>query len=131
MMSYLLLKTIHVACVVASGAGFVLRGALAARDSALLRTRAARVAPHVIDTALLAAGVAMAWAAHISPLAHSWLAAKIAALLVYIVLGALALERGRKLGLSPRARLAAFFGAVATYAYIVAVAVRRHPLPWE
>lgn len=130
MMSYPLLKTIHVACVVASGAGFVLRGVLAARGSALLRTRVARIAPHVIDTALLAAGVAVAFAAHLSPLAHPWLAAKILALLVYIVLGALALERGRKLGLSPRARLAAFVGALATFAYIVAVAVRRDPLPF-
>ncbi|HXF45121.1 MAG TPA: SirB2 family protein [Burkholderiaceae bacterium] len=131
MTSYPLLKTIHVACVVASGTGFVLRGVLAARASALLHTRPARIAPHVIDTALLAAGVAMAFAARISPFAHAWLAAKIVALLVYIALGALALERGRKLGLSPPVRVAAFVGAVATFAYIVAVAVRRNPLPWE
>lgn len=131
MTSYLLLKTIHVACVVVSGAGFVLRAALALRAPALLHTRLARIAPHVNDTLLLAAGVAMAFAAQLSPLAHPWLAAKIAALLVYIALGALALERGRRLGLSAGARLAAFLGAAATFAYIVAVALRRSPLPWN
>lgn len=131
MTSYLLLKTLHVLCVAASGAGFVLRGVLAARRSERLHTRLARIAPHVNDTLLLAAGVAMAWLARISPLEHGWLAAKIVALLVYIVLGALALERGRRLGLPAGARVAAFVGALATFGYIVAVALRRTPWPWS
>jgi len=118
---YATLKTIHIACVIASGAGFVLRGALMLAGSPLLATRMARVAPHVIDTILLAAGVAMAVIAHISPIAQPWLGTKIAALLVYIVLGSIALKRGRTRAI----RATAFAAAIGTYAYIVGVALTR------
>jgi uncharacterized membrane protein SirB2 len=120
---YATLKTIHIGCVIASGAGFVLRGALRLADSPLLATRFARVAPHVIDTVLLAAGVAMAVLAQISPLAHPWLAAKIGALVVYIVLGSIAIKRGR----TRAVRGTAFAAAIGTYAYIVGVALTRSP----
>lgn len=120
---YATLKTIHIGCVIASGAGFVLRGALRLADSPLLATRFARVAPHVIDTVLLAAGVAMAVLTHISPLAHPWLAAKIGALVVYIVLGSIAIKRGR----TRAVRGTAFAAAIGTYAYIVGVALTRSP----
>ncbi len=120
---YATLKAIHIACVVASGAGFLLRGALMLAGSPLLATRFARVAPHVIDTMLLAAGVTMAAVARISPLAHPWLATKIGALLAYIVLGSIALKRGRTRAL----RSGALAAAVGTYAYIVGVALTRSP----
>ncbi|MFN3564509.1 MAG: SirB2 family protein [Burkholderiaceae bacterium] len=124
---YATLKTVHIACVIASGAGFLLRGALRLADSALLATRLARIAPHVVDTILLAAGVAMAVIAGISPLAHPWLGAKIAALAAYIVLGSIALKRGRTRAI----RATAFAAAMGTYAYIVAVALTRSPsLGW-
>jgi uncharacterized membrane protein SirB2 len=129
-MDYAWIKILHVTCVAISGAGFLLRGLLAWRGSALASARPLRVAPHVIDTLLLGSGIAMAVMARISPLAFPWLGAKIVALLVYIVLGLLALERGRSLGLSPAARAAAFGAALATFAYIVAVALRRSPAPW-
>ncbi len=120
---YSALKTIHMACVIASGAGFLLRGALMLAGSPLLATRFARVAPHVIDTMLLAAGVTMAAVARISLLAHPWLATKIGALVVYIVLGSIALKRGRTRAI----RAVAFAAAVGTYAYIVGVALTRSP----
>lgn len=123
---YATLKAIHIACVVASGAGFLLRGALMLARSPLLATRFARIAPHVVDTALLAAGVAMAAMAHISPLAQPWLATKIGALLVYIVLGSIALKRGRTRAI----RGAALVAALGTYAYIVGVALTRSPALW-
>jgi len=121
---YSTLQTIHIACVIASGAGFLLRGALMLADSALLARRFTRIAPHVIDTVLLAAGVAMAVIAHLSPLAHPWLLAKIVALLVYIVLGSIALKHGRTRAI----RGVAFAAATATYAYIVGVALTRSPI---
>jgi uncharacterized membrane protein SirB2 len=120
---YSTLEAVHIACVIASGAGFLLRGALMLADSPLLATRFARVAPHVIDTILLAAGVAMAVIAQLSPLAQPWLAAKIGALVVYIVLGSIALRRGRTHAI----RGAAFAAALGIYAYIVGVALTRSP----
>lgn len=121
---YETLKWLHLAAVIASGAGFLARGALMVAASPWLKSRFARVAPHVVDTVLLAAAVAMAVMARISPLAHPWLAAKIAGLLVYIVLGSVALRHGRTL----RVRLLALAGAVLAFAYIVGTALQRDPL---
>ncbi len=121
---YEALKWLHVGCVAASGAGFLARGALMLAGSPLLRARLVRIAPHVVDTLLLAAGVSMAIAARLSPLAHPWLAAKIAGLLVYIVLGAVALRCGR----TRRVRMLALIGAATVFAYIVGTALQRDPL---
>jgi uncharacterized membrane protein SirB2 len=121
---YETLKWVHVAAVIASGAGFVARAALMLAGSPLLAARFVRVAPHVIDTVLLAAAIAMAVMARLSPHAHPWLAAKIAGLLVYIVLGAMALKYGR----TRRTRVLALAGAVLTFAYIVGTALQRDPL---
>jgi uncharacterized membrane protein SirB2 len=120
---YSTLEAIHIACVIASGGGFLLRGALMLADSPLLASRLVRVAPHVVDTILLVTGVAMAVIAQFSPLAQPWLAAKIGALVVYIVLGSIALRRGRTRAI----RGAALAAALATYAYIVGVALTRSP----
>ncbi|MBS1133126.1 MAG: regulator SirB [Burkholderiaceae bacterium] len=123
---YEALKWVHVGCVIASGAGFVARGALMLVDSPLLAARFVRIAPHVVDTALLASAIAMAIVAHVSPLAHPWLAAKIVALLAYIALGALALRPGH----SRPVRTVAFVAAALVFAYIVGTALNRDPLSW-
>jgi uncharacterized membrane protein SirB2 len=121
---YAALKWLHVACVMLSGAGFLARGVLMLAGSELLRTRFVRVAPHVVDSLLLAAAVSIAVLARLSPHEHPWLATKIGGLLLYIVLGSLALRPGRP----PRVRALAFAGAVLTFAYIVGTALQRDPL---
>ena len=115
------LKWLHVACVVASGAGFLARGVLMLAESPLLQARFVRIAPHVVDTLLLAAAVAMAVIARLSPLAHPWLAAKIVGLLAYIVLGTVALRRGR----SKRTRGLALIAALLVFAYVAGTALLR------
>ena len=121
---YETLKWLHVSCVIASGTGFLARGALMLADSPLLQARFVRIAPHVIDTVLLAAAVSMIVLARLSPLAHPWLAAKIAGLLAYIVLGAIALRHGR----TKRLRVIAMLAAVLAFSYIVGIALQRDPL---
>lgn len=121
---YEILRGVHVSCAVLSGAGFLARGALMLARSPLLGSRFVRIAPHVVDTVLLAAGIGMAVLARISPWAHPWLAAKIAGLLAYIVLGAAALKYGG----SRRTRSLAFAGALLAFAYIVGSALQRDPL---
>jgi uncharacterized membrane protein SirB2 len=123
-MAYLLLKQLHVACAILSVIGFAIRGALMLRDSPLLASRLARIAPHVVDTVLLASAIALAWLGGQYPFAQSWLTAKVLALVVYIGLGTLALKRGR----SKAARATAFALALATVLYIVSVALTRNPL---
>jgi uncharacterized membrane protein SirB2 len=123
-LDYATLKLVHVSCAVLSIGGFFLRGMLMLAGSPLLRARPVRVVPHVVDTLLLASAVALAWMGGQYPLERPWLTAKVAALVVYIALGMAALK-GRARG----ARATAFVLALATAAYIVAVALTRDPLP--
>jgi uncharacterized membrane protein SirB2 len=120
---YATLKAVHVACVIASGIGFAARGMLMLAGSRWLNTRFVRVAPHVVDTLLLASAITMAVLARLSPLAQPWLLAKIVALLAYIVLGTIALRHGR----TRRQRAAALAAAFLLFTYIVAVALTRSP----
>lgn len=118
-----ILKAIHVTCVAVSALGFIVRGALMLRQSPLLQARLVRITPHLVDSLLLASAVALAFALRLDPRQQPWLLAKIVALLVYIALGAIALKRGR----TRKVRAAALAGALATFAYIVGVALTRSP----
>ncbi|MGH8223875.1 MAG: SirB2 family protein [Woeseiaceae bacterium] len=120
---YLFVKQIHVACVALSLAGFVARGALMAAGSPLLQARFVRIAPHIVDTALLASAIWLAWTLRQYPFVHGWLTAKVLGLIAYIGFGTMALKRGRTL----RVRLWFFFLALLAAAYIVAVALTRDP----
>lgn len=117
----------HIGCAVLSIGGFAVRGVLMLADSPLLLKRFVRIAPHVVDTLLLASAAWLAWLLGQVPFVSGWITAKLLALVVYIGLGTLALRRGR----TKAVRVAAFAGAMAAAAYIVAVAVTRQPAPWS
>lgn len=121
--AYFFAKWLHVGCAALSIAGFLARGALMLRGSRLLDTRFVRVAPHVVDTVLLASALWLAWAIGQVPFVHGWVTAKVIALLAYIVLGSVALRRGR----TRATRAAALVAALAAVAYIVSVALTRDP----
>ncbi len=125
-MDYLTLKALHVGCVATSYALFLLRGLWMVFRPEWLQRRWVRVLPHVVDTVLLGSAVAMALMIRQYPFVAGWLTAKLLALLIYIVLGSIALKRGR----TRRQRIAAWFAAQAVFFYIVAVALTRNPLPW-
>jgi len=123
---YILLKYLHVSFVVLSGTGFVLRGAWMMRNSPMLARRWVRVVPHVVDTVLLASAIALALLIRQYPMVHAWLTAKVLGLVAYIVLGTIALRRGR----TRAVRIAAFWSALLVFAYIVAVAMTKSALPY-
>jgi len=123
-MTYLVLKYLHVACVVLSGLGFSLRGWWMLNDSPQLKTPLARVVPHVIDSVLLGSALLMAWQSSQYPFAQGWLTAKFFGLLAYILCGTMALKRARTRG----RRVAFLVLALLAYAYIVGVALTRNPL---
>ena len=125
-MSYVLLKYVHVTAVIASFALFFLRGLWMMAASEKLAARWVRVVPHVIDTVLLVSAIALAAMTAQYPFVQPWLTAKILALLVYIVLGTVAIRRGR----TRRVRIVAWILALAVFGYIVAVARARVPFPW-
>lgn len=120
------LKTLHITCAVLSVSGYFARGLLMLRDSPWLTAHFVRVAPHVIDTLLLISAVALAVRLRQYPFLQDWLTAKVLALLLYIVLGAIGLKYGR----TRKIRIAAWLAALLTFAYIVAVALTRQPLPF-
>jgi len=121
--AYVLAKSLHVGSAALSIGGFVARGVLMLRGSRLLDARFVRVAPHVVDTVLLASALWLAWAIGQVPFVHGWVTAKVFALLAYIALGSLALRHGR----SRAVRAAAFAAALAAAGYIVSVALTRDP----
>ena len=125
-MDYLLLKTIHVACVAVTFALFFGRGVLMLADSPLLKARFLRVAPHVIDTLLLGSALWMAVISRHYPFAESWLTAKLVALIVYIGAGMIALSHGR----TKRLRVTAWGFSLLVFAYIVGVALTHSPAPF-
>jgi len=120
------LKTLHICCVFLSGSGFLLRSVWMWRDSPWLQARVTRILPHVVDSLLLISAILLALRIQQYPLIHGWLTAKVAALLVYIILGSIALKRGR----TRRARMVAALAAMSVFGYIVAVALVRSPLPF-
>jgi len=124
---YLFAKYVHVGSVVLSIAGFIARGALMLAGSPLLQARFVRIAPHVVDTLLLASALWLAWMMRQYPFVHGWLTAKVLGLLAYIVLGSIALRRGR----TSTVRTVAFAGALLAAAYVVAVALTKDPLPFR
>ncbi|WGG52790.1 SirB2 family protein [Rugamonas sp. DEMB1] len=125
-MDYYALKYLHMSCAALSGGLFLLRGCWMLFQPARLQQRWVRVAPHIIDTALLASAVTLAVLSGQYPLAQGWLSAKVLALLLYIVLGTVALKRGK----TRAVRAGAFAAALACFGYIVAVAVSKQALPF-
>ena len=124
LIDHLNLKTLHMSCAALSIAGFVARGMLMLRGSDLIWHRWVRTLPHVVDTLLLVTGIWMAMNLALATVGAPWLVAKIVALVVYVVLGAIALRYGATLNI----RVAAFAGALVTFVYIVAGALTRNPL---
>ncbi len=122
-MSYLLLKNLHIGCVMLSGAGFLLRGLWMLADSPWLQRPSVRVLPHLVDTVLLTSAIALAVLSGQYPFAAAWLTAKLVGLLIYIGCGTMALKRAPS-----KAQRAVFLVAALTaFAYIVTVALTRSP----
>jgi uncharacterized membrane protein SirB2 len=122
-MTYSALRTLHLICVSLSICGFFLRGLLMLRDSPLLQHRMTRTLPHLNDTILLLAGISlMVWSGQY-PWVSPWLAAKIAGLLLYILVGAFALRFGK----TKRSRTAAWYAAIMIFSWMVSVAQLRTP----
>ena len=123
---YTALKQAHTWAAILTISGFMLRGLWMLRQSPLLQHRLTRVLPHVIDTIFLLSGIGLVAVLQIPVSEAPWLIAKIVALVAYILLGTVALKRGR----TPAIQQVSFVLALATYAYIVGVAIYKTPWSW-
>lgn len=120
-MSYLAVKHLHMTCAALSGTLFFIRGLLMLRNSPLLQLRWLNRSSYVIDTVLLASALTMVFWSAQYPFVQQWLTVKVIAVVVYIVVGAIALKRGKTKGI----RATAFVIALLIFAYIVKVALTR------
>jgi len=125
-MDYTLLKTLHLTTIAITLALFLLRGIWMMADSPRLQVRWVRIVPHLNDTLLLASGIGLAVLLQQYPLVHGWITAKVLALILYIVLGTIALKRGKTRG----RRIAAWVAALLVFGYMAAVAVTHNPFPF-
>ncbi len=118
------IKFVHIATVVLSGSLFALRGLMMLARSRWTNHAALRYLSYAIDTTLLTAALMLVTILHQYPFVQAWLTVKVVLLVVYIVLGVIALKRG-----STRAMQAgAFVAALAVYLFIVSVARAHSPL---
>ena len=120
-------KAVHVAAVLISGVLFVARGLMVqSGHKALAMAAWVRYASYSVDTVLLTAGLMLAAMLPAALFANHWLALKVGLLVVYVVLGSLALKRAQ----SARVRTAAFVAALCVYVTIIGIARAHHPLGW-
>ncbi len=129
-MSYYMIKHLHVTMVVLSALGFALRGWWMVSGNALLTHRMTRTVPHVVDTLLLGSAIVLATMISQYPFQAPWVTAKVLGLVAYILLGTIALKRGRTRVI----RVSAWFAAAMVYTWIVSVAFSKNaagfiPLP--
>ncbi|MEW6133550.1 MAG: SirB2 family protein [Pseudomonadota bacterium] len=125
-MDYPILLALHRLTVVISITLFALRGAWRMLDSPMNAKKWVKVVPHVNDTLLLLAAIGMLVVAGLNPMEHGWIMAKIIGLIIYIVLGTVAIKRGK----SAMQRNLAFVGALAVFGYIAMVAVTKQVVPF-
>lgn len=120
---YTIVKNAHITFAVISISLFILRTFWSVTESVKLQQQWAKIVPHINDTLLLGCAVYLMITTGQYPFADQWLTAKVLALLVYIATGTIAIKRGKRAGM----RLLFSLLAVATFSYIVAVAVTRTP----
>ena len=121
----MLVKYIHVSCVVITFVLFFVRGLWMMSDSPQLQQKWTRRLPPVIDTILLGSAIMLAINMQQYPFVHAWLTAKVLALLLYIGLGMVAITYGP----TRKIKITAWIAAELCFIYIVMVAITKTPFP--
>jgi len=123
---YETLKLVHVGSAILTISGFILRSYWMFTGSSKLQLNAVRILPHIVDTVFLLSGIALIVTLNLPVLSQNWLLMKFVALVAYIVLGAIALGRGKTM----QSRTTSFVLALATFAYIAGVALSKSTASW-
>jgi uncharacterized membrane protein SirB2 len=115
-----MIKIFHLTFILLSILSFVGRVILSETHPAILKQKALKIAPHIIDTLLLVSGITLVFQGGWLSTDYGWIIAKIVALLGYIGLGVIVMHnRGTT-------RWLAFAGAMACFVYIGIVAVTKN-----
>lgn len=127
-MTIAMLLTLHLICVALSVSLFVARYWWRYCGHALAAARWTRIVPPVIDTLLLLSGIGLIVKTHILPFTESgsWLTGKLFGVIIYIVLGFIALDYRQ--ARSQQARFIAFPLALVVLHIIIKLATTKIPL---
>ncbi|MEG0799862.1 MAG: invasion regulator SirB2 [Citrobacter sp.] len=128
MTTFSVLLNVHLISIALSVGLLTLRFWWRYSDARLASARWTRVIPPVIDTVLLLSGVALIAKTHILPFTEqgTWLTEKLFGVIIYIVLGFIALDYRR--ARSQQARLIAFPLALVVLYIIIKLATTKIPL---
>ena len=121
---HLALRAAHIGLALLSVTIFILRGGLMLADSPARHSPWLRYPSMLVDTLLLTAALMLTTIIHQYPFTTGWLTTKVALLVVYIVLGSIALKRGKTRGV----RIIAFVAALLAVGFLFTVARTHHPL---
>ncbi|EAS8238715.1 SirB family protein [Salmonella enterica subsp. enterica serovar Enteritidis] len=127
-MTIAMLLTLHLICVALSVSLFIARYWWRYCGHALAAARWTRIVPPVIDTLLLLSGIGLIVKTHILPFTESgsWLTGKLFGVIIYIVLGFIALDYRQ--ARSQQARFIAFPLALVVLYIIIKLATTKIPL---
>ncbi|EPP1032221.1 SirB2 family protein [Cronobacter turicensis] len=127
MAAYFAVKHLHILTVVISISLFILRYWWQYRSSPMSLKRWVRIVPHVNDTVLLGSGMALVLITHFYPFTPqgAWLTEKLFGVIIYIVLGFIALGRRPR---SQQVRWIAFLLGLVVLYIIVKLATTKIPL---
>ena len=114
-----MIKIFHLTFILLSISSFVGRVILAETHPAILKQKALKIAPHVIDSLLLLSGHTLIFQGGWLSTDYGWIIAKIIALIAYIGLGVIVMRNKGK------TRWLAFVAAMTCFVYIGIVAVTK------
>ncbi|WP_370978161.1 SirB2 family protein [Agaribacterium sp. ZY112] len=92
-LTFILLKHLHVWCVVLSVMLFCVRLSWLRKQNELLKKRIVRILPHLIDNLMMISGIGMMLILHYHQYLPNWLALKLVLLGSYIMFGLLAMRK--------------------------------------
>ncbi len=118
------IKALHIAAIAISGTLFFVRAVAVQASARWPMKKSLRLSSYGIDTILLSAGVMLIGLAPESYFSNGWLRTKLALVVLYIIVGSIALKRGKTLFIK---RLALVF-AVLLYSGAYQIARSHDPM---
>ena len=115
------IRTIHFTFAVITIISFTLRTLWMLMESPLLHSKPVRIVPHIIDALLLISGIVLVINYTGYSYGYGWLLAKLAAIVLYIWTGAIALKYGK----TRKIRIMALIVSYCLLAFIVSLAITR------
>ncbi|MDN5782156.1 MAG: SirB2 family protein [Luteimonas sp.] len=120
------IRQVHILAVILSGSLFALRGMFALAGTRWPHAAPVRYLSYTIDTILLTAALMLLSILPGAMFANGWLAVKLVLVVVYVILGVLAMKRGRTRGI----RRGCYVSALLVFVAAFGIARMHHPLGW-